>query len=253
MDAYRRRIYDMVIVKRTKVRVRNGEARMWALVAKRDIPAATFVAFYTGDMASRSCPHGSHYALDVGPHQPCIVPFPDEAKIRPVERDAHPLASMNEPGKGESANCHMAVQDFGADEVEGADGEAVRFFRGMACFTCQTVGAGEALTWYYGAAYQAIRDVVGYEAGGVCKRVEDGEVFIKKDSESVLEALPRVPRYCVYPVLNSQTVKSARFKAKRKGRKRADSEGEVSESESSGSGQAEAYVPRPRRERRRET
>jgi hypothetical protein len=251
-DAYRQHLYNTVLVKRSRVRVRNQETRMWSLVAKRGIPAGAFIGFYTGSMASRTCPPGSHYALHVGPSQPCIVPFPDENHISPQERDTHPLASMNEPSQGEYANCHMAVQDFNASEIQDVTviqhHETARYFRGMACFACQDIPGGEALTWNYGPAYEPIRQQMGYTAGQPCRRVLENEIFIKPDSQSVLDALPRVPAYCVYPVLITQQIKSSRFKVRR--RHSTDSEGEMSGSFSSGSDvQQEVYRPRPSRRR----
>ena len=135
-DSYRRHLLETVLVKRTRVRVRNEERRMWSLVSKRHISAGSFVGFYTGAMDRLDCPTGSLYSLDVGVGQPCIVPFADEDHISPFERDRHALASMNEPGEGEFANCHLAVQDFGHAEIEGVESiahhDTAQFFRGMA-------------------------------------------------------------------------------------------------------------------------
>ena len=159
---------------------------------------------------------------------------------------------MNEPSQGEYANCHMAVQDFNASEIQDVTviqhHETARYFRGMACFACQDIPGGEALTWNYGPAYEPIRQQMGYTAGQPCRRVLENEIFIKPDSQSVLDALPRVPAYCVYPVLITQQIKSSRFKVRR--RHSTDSEGEMSGSFSSGSDvQQEVYRPRPSRRR----
>lgn len=187
-DAYRQHLYNTVLVKRTRLRVRNQETRMWSLVLKRDVSAGEFIGFYTGNMSSRTCPPGSHYALHVGQSQPCIVPFQTENHISPQERDAHPLASMNEPVKDEYANCHMAVQDFSHSEIQGVTviqhHETARYFRGMACFACKDIPAGEALTWNYGPSYEPIRQQMGYTAGQLCRRVLENEIFIKPDSQS---------------------------------------------------------------------
>ena len=245
-DTYQQHLYNNVLVKRTRVLVRNREIRMWSLVAKKNIPPGTFIGFYTGCMASRTCPPGSHYALQIGPSQPCIVPFPDESEITPAQREFHALANMNEPIEGEYANCHMAVQDFSASEIENVaaiQGHA-RFYRAMACFACERIDAGEALTWNYGTAFEPIRQLMNYNVGQPCRRVLENEVFIQPASQSVLQALgPRIPHYCVYPVLGTQHIKSARFKVRR--RHATDSEGEQSDSFSSGSDAAqEAYRPR---------
>ena len=184
-DTYQQHLYNNVLVKRTRVLVRNREIRMWSLVAKKNIPPGTFIGFYTGCTASRTCPPGSHYALQIGPSQPCIVPFPDESEITPAQREFHALANMNEPIEGEYANCHMAVQDFSASEIENVaaiQGHA-RFYRGMACFACERIDAGEALTWNYGTAFEPIRQLMNYTVGQPCRRVLENEVFIQPASQ----------------------------------------------------------------------
>lgn len=224
---------------------------MWSVVAKRDLTTGTLIGFYTGDMQPM-CPPGSHYALQFGATQPCIVPFPNEKAISSVQRDTHPLASMNEPEEHYYANCYMVAQDFAADEIEGVtalEGHGTaRFFRGMACFACTDIRAGHTLTWNYGPAYEAIRQLVGYTAGWPCRRVMEHEAFIEAKSQSVLSVLPKVPHYCVYPVRQSQCIHSLRFKLVHR-RHSVDSEGEPSETESSGSGAEEAYRPRPTKKR----
>ena len=254
-DSYRQYLYNTVLVKRTRLQVRNEEKRMWSLLAKRDIRAGEFIGIYTGSYATRTCPPGSHYALDMGASQPCIVPFGNEALITASERDTHPLACMNEPSEGEHANCHMAIQDLTRAEIANVESiqhhEQSRFFRCMCCFACEDVRSGDALTWNYGPSYAPIRELIGYAAGNPCHRVLADEVFIKPDSRAVLEALGRVPHYAVWPILLAQTIKSARFKVKH-ARHTADSDGEQSESFSSGSDLEEAYKPRPSARRRDE-
>jgi hypothetical protein len=247
-DAYRQYLYETVLVKRMRLNVRNQQTRMWGLHAKRDLKAGEFIGIYTGSYASLTCPLRTRYAVDIGPSQPCIVPFPDEDQITPNERETHPLACMNEPSEGEFANTHMVIQDFTHAEVEGVQSipyhEQARFFRCMACFACEGIRRGDALTWNYGNSYEPIRTQLGYVAGQPSQRVLTGEEFIAPNSEGVLDALQRVPHYAVFPVFQSQTLKSSRFKKHR--RHSVDSEGEESESFSSGSEHAaETYQPRP--------
>ena len=249
-DAYRTHLQETVLVKRMRVKSRNREVRMWGLISKRFIQCGSFIGFYSGDTSSLTCPDGSLYSLDVGPSQPCIVPFSDESQITPSDRDRHPLASMNEPSEGEYANTHLAVQDFTHAEIHQVETiphqEQAQFFRAMAAFACRDIQSGEALTWWYGTAYAPIREQQGYTAGFACQRVLNEEVFIKAKSQAVLEVLGErgcVPSYCVFPVLRSQTLKSARFKRHR--RHTTDSDGEESESFSSGSSYEEPYHPRP--------
>lgn len=252
-DIYRQLLYDTVIAKRIRVSTRNNDRRIFSLIAKEDIHAASFVGFFTGSMSSNSCPPGSIYALQIGRSEPCITPFQDETHITSRERDMHLLASMNEPREGESANCHMIVQDFTHAEVENVSSivhsESARFFRGVACFACETIPAGAELTWNYGKAYEPIREREGYVAGNVCKAILAGERFINSNSQTVLDALTRVPPYCVYPVLRSQVVSSERFKSKRP--RTSDSDEDVSDSFSSGSDpqNSDKYLPRPSRSR----
>ena len=244
-DEYRRYLYGTVLVKRTRLRARNVESREWSLVAKRNIPSGAFIGFYTGSMDRNDCPPESFYALYMGASQPCIIPFQTEDRITPFERDRHPLANMNEPLQETHANCHFSVQDFSHAEVEGVEsiqnhGNAL-FFRGLACFACCDIREGHQLTWHYGNAYEGNRIIKGYTAGFRCRKVIDDEVFIQNNSLSVLETLRRVPSYCVFPVISS-TIKSNRFKVKR--RRAVNSEGEESDSFSSGSMHEEAYRPR---------
>jgi hypothetical protein len=71
---------------------------------------------------------------------------------------------------------------------------------------------------------------------------------VEPNSRAVLKTLSSVPNYAVFPILKKQTIKSERFK-QRKRRHKADSEGELSESFSSGSAQNNEYVPRPTKRR----
>jgi hypothetical protein len=251
---YRQLIFDNVIVRRSKVLVRNRETREWSLCSKRPIPqAGTFLGFYTGAMDRSDCPPNSLYSVDMGRGGPCIVPFPDERAITAPERERHAFANMNEPsvrdGVKEHANCHLSIQDFRHAEVENVHmiqgHERAVFFRGLAVFTCSSdIQRGDSLTWFYGASYQPHRDAIGYEPGLPCKRVLDNEVFIQDDSRSVLQSLRQVPHFCVYPVF-SMNIKSARFKFKRKHREVGREDTDFS----SGSGYEEAYKPRPSRRR----
>lgn len=251
-DTYRKYIYKTVLIRRTLLRVKNEEKRMWGLVAKRDIQAGEFIGIYTGSYDTSICPQDSHYSLDMGSSQPCILPFADESNITTPEREKHPLACINEPSAGTHANCHMAIQDFSHDEIENLeaipDHHRVNFFRCMCCFACEHIRSGAYLTWNYGPAYQPIRVLVGYAAGFSCRQVLDNEVFIKKDSAAALEALGgRVPHYAVWGISQKQSVKSARFKRPKK--RRVDSDGEVSDSFSSGSGYEEKYKPKSKRKK----
>lgn len=244
-DTYKEYLRKTVLVRSVKLQVRNRETRMWGLAAKRDLQVGELVGIFTGSYDSLTCPPQSRYAVDIGTTQPCIIPFPNEDAITPFQRDAHPLACMNEPSQGRVANCHMAIQDFSRSEVDSvesiAHNEEAFFFRCMACFACENIKQGDMLTWYYGSAYQPIRTLLGYTAGQTCSRVQEENVFIAPNSQATLDALDgHVPHYTVFPILRTQTIKSARFKKKK--RHSVDSEGEASESFSSGSDEpAEAY------------
>ena len=247
-DTYKQYLYQTILVKRSRLLLKNQETLMWGAVAKRDLKVGELVGIYTGSYSSLACPPNTRYAVEIGTSQPCIIPFPDENAITAIQRDTHPLACMNEPSRGQVANCHMAIQDFSRTEVESVESipnnESASFFRCMACFACENIKRGEALTWYYGRKYQSIRDLLGYVSGGGCTRVENGEVFIAANSKATLDAIGKVPHYTVFPILRSQTIKSARFKKKK--RHTVDSEGVESESFSSGSELNESYNPRRR-------
>jgi len=247
-DEYRQHIFDHILVKRTRLRTRNAEKREWSLVAKTDIPIGTFIAFFTGSMSTLASSAQSLYAVDMGPGQPTIVPFPDEDHITPQERDRNPLACSNEPAEGQHANMHLMPQDFARSEISGIEtlynNDIAHYFRGLAAFACRDIEAGEQLTWHYGSSYEPNRLLMNYAAGFPCKRILEDEPFVQNDSKSVLDTLTRVQSYCVYPVVRA--IKSERFRTKRPAR--IDSEGEESVASSSGSHE-EAYKPRPSKRR----
>jgi hypothetical protein len=248
-DAYRRYVGETVLIRRKKYNLRNEVRLVWTLVAARNIRAGEFVGFYTGSMDKTTCTLEGKYALHMGKSQPCIIPFEDERNISFKDRENHPLSCMNEPLKGEPANCHMVIQDFSHSEVGGSEhvlnGGSARFFRGLACITCENVRKGDDLTWYYGKSYEPIRVNEGYSAGTECTKVLEAEVFVADNSKTVLSAIASVPNDVVFPVHSS--LKSSRFKAKRA--QRVDSEGEVSDPGSSGSDHSSEYTPRPTKRR----
>lgn len=212
---------------------RNLETFEWSLVATRDLAVGTFLGFYSG-RACMDCTERTVYGLKVTSAF-VLLPFDDERNITFAEREARPLACMNEPTRGETANCCMVPQDFARDEVDGvaqlADHEKARYFRGIACFTCREVQAGEELTWHYGPSYAPHREEAGYEVGADCpERFEN-------DPRRLLRAMRRVPHTCVVPVWGA--LHSQRFGRRSAFRPRTD------EGWSSGSGHAAEYVPDP--------
>ena len=210
----------------------------WSLVAKVNMPPATFIGFYSGEFSTDR--RESLYSAQVD--QMHIYPFADEENITLQERIARPLASMNEPAHNTDANCCMIVQDFAPNEVAHSSPN-VRFYRGLACFTCAHVYADEEITWNYGASYEANRQMQGYEAGPPCKLLRQQIPFLPDESRGVLDQMPIVSLQCVFPVTSSH--KSARFPLvkKPKRRRRSDSSEEDSDASSSGSGHAPKYVP----------
>ena len=142
-----------------------------------------------------------------------IYPFRDESKITLDQRRNRPLANMNEPSVGRYANCCFLPQDFKHDEVEGVENisghNAARFFRGLACFTCEYVAKNEQLTWHYGNAYAPNRKEQGYEVGKPCLLLLEKQPFIEENSKSVLSVIPKVPYTYLIPVTGLR--KSSRF------------------------------------------
>ena len=148
-------IHETVAVSRTVLRTRNEETREWALVAKRDLPAGSFVACYSGFMGRVSIKKQSLYAVDMGHSQPTIIPFASEdCCISSRERARHPLCSANEPALLEHANMHLEPHDFAHREVEDVGRvykhRLANFCRELAAFTCTDVKAGKHLTWHCG-------------------------------------------------------------------------------------------------------
>ena len=230
-------INDKVIALPKVMTRKNLQVTEWSLVAKVDMPPATFIGFYSGEFSMDR--RESLYSAQVD--QMHIYPFADEENITLQERQARPLASMNEPVKNADANCCMIVQDFAPSEVAHSSPD-VRFYRGLACFTCAHVRADDELTWNYGPSYEAIRQMQGYEAGPPCTLLRQRIPFIPDDSRGVLDHMPIVSLQCVFPVTGLH--KSARFPLVKKPRRRrrSDSSEEDSDASSSGSGHAPKYV-----------
>ena len=183
----------MYKVTQTTVKRRNVDIAEWSLVATSDIQIGTFLGFYTGDHEIEY--RDSLYAAKLDHTH--IYPFANEANITSQERKNRPLANMNEPNLGDNANCCFLVQDFKHDEVEGIENivnyDTARFFRGLACFTCDNVKVGEQLTWYYGKAYEENRRQQGYKAGEECLSLLEEKEFIAENSQAVLAVMPKVP------------------------------------------------------------
>ena len=209
-------------------RVTQLDDANWGLLATHDLPSGMFLGFYSGTFAERSV-DVSMYAAAIH-NRIDIFPFADESNITKSQRQERPFANMNEPNKDQIANCAMLVQDFAHDEVEGVEWipnhRSARFFRGLACFTCTDIPAGQQLVWHYGASYEANRIAQGYEAGLPC---------VPRTYEQILRVIRKVPHICVYPIAGA--VKSARFKTPRP-MTRNDSD-----TSSSGSGHSPKYTP----------
>lgn len=231
-------------VEETQLIKRNTTIQEWTLIATQHISVGTFIGFYTGEKSQNSIK--SLYSVQV--NNTFIHPFNNDNNITFEERLLHPLANMNEPNEGESANCCMIVQDFSHDEIENVENivnhEKARFFRGLACFTCSNVNMGDALTWYYGNSYADFRQSQNYKAGKQCDLLLQRRAFIPSDSQGVLNSVNKVSYKCLFPVFG--THKSERFKQKKtkKRKRKYDSEdsGEDSNS-SSGSGHSPKYNP----------
>lgn len=237
---------ELYTLKRVRLLSRNKETLTWGIVAKRQIKTGTFIGFFTG----RFVPVASFkeieslYAVQIDRMH--IVPFQNEQTISYSDRQTHSMANMNEPHVGQRANCCMQVQDFAHSEVHNVESipnhTDARFFRGLACFACCDISAGEELTWYYGKAYEPNRRKQGYEAGKDCQLFEDRQVFIPSDSSGAIEAVGgKVAATAVYPVF-STTMKSERFKPPQNRKRRRDSNSDE-DSSSSGSGH-EVYKPK---------
>lgn len=217
-------------------RKRNQDITEWSLVAKTDIPLGTFIGFYSGEFATDV--RESLYSAKVDSTH--IYPFPDEERITALQRTQRPLANMNEPAKGSYANCCMLVQDFSTQEVVHSSPD-VRFYRGLACFTCTDIKANEELTWHYGASYQSHRDEQDYEVGYNCKLLTQKKVFIPDHSQGVLSVMPKISLDCVFPVQGLR--KSERFPLEKKRKRKKNTSSEDSDSSSSGSGHIQKYKP----------
>ena len=227
-----------------RVRLRNVEKTEWSLVAQTFIPSGTFLGFYTGVFDTNE--RESLYSVKI--NSMFIYPFENESAITQDERLRHPFANINEPDVNTHANCCMMIQDFDVSEVEHGDEDPrVRFYRGLACFTCKDIYENEELTWHYGKSYEANRALQGYQAGWPCEKLLQKLIFIPSNSSGVLKYMSEVPLHCVFPIYG--THKSERFMIKK--RKRMKTSDDDSDTSSSGSGHIPKYVaPTERREER---
>ena len=226
---------DVFRVSTKTVRLRNVEKTEWSLVAQTFIPSNTFLGFYTGVFDTHE--RESLYSVKID--SIFIYPFENESAITHDERLRHPFANMNEPDANTYANCCMIIQDFDCSEVDNGNADPrVRFYRGLACFTCKDIEENEELTWHYGKSYEENRLLQGYEAGWPCEKLLQKLIFIPSNSSGVFKYLPKVPLHCVFPIYG--THKSERFKkTKRKRKKTSDDDSDTS---SSGSGHIPKYV-----------
>lgn len=249
-DGYAAHLAATVAVREAWVRASDATPRLErGLFAVRDLAVGDFVGFYSGRF-ERRVDDGSQceYAMGVGPPPgPTVHPFADEHNITEAEREAHPMASANEPPPGVHANIHAVLQDLAPSELVlvGDEDErafhTARFARGVGVFAAEPIEGGSELFLHYGSSYQPIRDAKGYEVGEECRLVLEGVDFVEPNCQAVLATLGRVPGRCVYPVRTHLT--SDRFKNLK--RVRIDSEGEESVCSSSGEDHEPYYRPRP--------
>lgn len=230
---------EYISVKKMIKRYKNGQTRLeYGLVARKNIPAHACLGMYSGKFLPTDNTEPSRYSFEVDKNM-TIYPFAAEDIITHSERLVHPLANMNEPEPGTTANCFAMVQDLKLDELQGdltslGELRTIRFVRGVAFFTCRSIREGEELTWHYGPLYEPHRN---YEVGHMCD-VNMSKTLLRALASSAVAT--GVVASVVYPVRG--VLKSDRFDQFPK-RKRKHDSSESEESFSSGSGHEPEYVP----------
>lgn len=181
---------DGLYVSATALRRPDGRPhRFRGLFTSDSIPSGGFVGFYSGAWFAAGEPHPrSAYAVssDCG----VVVPIG-----RPIDGELHPMAIMNEPVSGESANVAVRVLTRVADVAPrlppGSCVEAVAFF------AARDIERDEELKWFYGKSYGRSRypkDDAGQPLVGTASVVKACECETPVEYLAARRALDGKPR-----------------------------------------------------------
>ena len=164
------------------------------LFATADIPAYGFVGLYAGvfyeewwsedDELDGDPPPRSHYAVNLSGFT--VVP-PGEDTPRGVDPRRYPLAMMNEPPRGQTANVSIVEWSKAGEAVPGLPPTAKVLV--AAVHTCRAVAAGEELYYHYGDAYdRAHYGRRPHSVGEPCPEIRRGHVPPEERPRAVLLA-----------------------------------------------------------------
>lgn len=220
-------------------KIQLGAHREHALFAKRDIPKGACIGFYSGteyvhktslskNEKDKLESEETEYGIDVAPRHR-IIPFKNEKYITALERQSHPLAMMNEPRKGDSANVTMIVQDFLPSEIDMRNNqrnfEHALFLRGLAAFACSNISKHDELTWWYGTHYAPVRKRKGYDCGKECMkkcdslRIRDNSIGVRLPKHDMLHLKKGIPAMWVFPIYtHARSEREDEFKKKKRKR-----------------------------------
>ena len=154
-------------LKRTDMVINKGESNEYitnepGLYCSEDIDAATFIAFYHGDIRQvlpksklTQSDHSVTFQIE-GKRVEIVSPI--DPYLNVVDLQKYPAAAANEPRDEETANAFV---DCGRLEVEGKEHEQMY----AALFSNDVIFANTEIVWNYGKDYDEIRERMGYIAG----------------------------------------------------------------------------------------
>lgn len=161
-------VHPGLLVKQTHLTKGKQRLPFYGLFARCDLPRNTFLGYYTGEFyddeeddipVSLYAVNGSGFT---------VIP-PGEEDPDGVDPRYYPLAMMNEPPRGTSANVDVVEWLFAKDAVPGIPPK--QKVNVLAVHTCRDILAGEELYFYYGELYD--RRHYGkrpYNVGCACER-----------------------------------------------------------------------------------
>jgi hypothetical protein len=138
-----------LVLQRTLLRDGGGKNRRHfdGLFTLEDIPAGSFLGFYTGrfyDEEEGDAPR-THYNVSVANS----VIVPTRNRDGSVDLQRYPMAAMNEPPRDEESNVVLVEWDRARDAIPGLEPPSRRVTV-AAMHTCRPVRAGEELYLHYG-------------------------------------------------------------------------------------------------------
>ena len=192
-----------LVIKRTLLKKGKIQLPFLGLFASTNLPANTFLGFYSGvfyeevweedDVEDPAClPPKSDYSVNLSGFT--VIP---PNKVNP---STHPMAMINEPPKGTTANVAVVEWSQAKDAIPGLPPKTNIYCAAMT--TCREISAGEELYYYYGDYYD--RTHYGpkpHNVGKGCKPLARNKIPKEQRPRQVLEARGVIPKNDTYIVV----------------------------------------------------